>query len=258
MANAFILPKGTYDNRVIAAGSEDLNGAEGSQARFFLVGTRPGMAYPLGTPFVPAIQIDPILPAQVTYVLTFPDGRQQTWQGTGDATGSFAGAPKVPLDVSGIYTYTLAATWNGYPGAMPGLPAAGGEFYVYDAERPAGADGLQIDLPAQSTFSAVNGLAIMGISTAASVRYAVLMPGAAIAAGTLPVTGGVFSYQVDPAAIHAHTPLYDIVNAVSGQPQVGRVLHMTFFSAETAPDGTILHDFARVVLRGTQAVVARS
>jgi hypothetical protein len=39
------LPQGTNNNRIIAPGSEDLIGADGTQARLFLVGTRPGMAH---------------------------------------------------------------------------------------------------------------------------------------------------------------------------------------------------------------------
>ena len=76
MASAFVLPRGSNDNRVIAAGSEDLLGSTGEKARFWLVGTRPGMLYETGAAFAPAVQIDPMLPVTVTFTLTYPDGRR--------------------------------------------------------------------------------------------------------------------------------------------------------------------------------------
>ena len=257
IASAFLLPRGSKNNRVIGPGSEELTGSDGSKARFFLVGLRPGMAYEVGATFAPAVQIDPILPASLHFVLTCPDGRTKSWEGIGDRFGSFAGSDKWLLDVPGVYRYTLEAEWDGHPGRMPGLPAAGGEFYVYRKERPAGASGLSLDLPVQSPFSPLAGLRIGGTSSAPSVRYALITPGAVVEQGELPVENGRFSYFFDPTAVHLKTPIYDIVSIVSGKPQIGRVVHLTFFSQETAPDGTAFHDFARVILRGTEAIWTR-
>jgi hypothetical protein len=47
---------------------------------------------------------------------------------------------------------------------------------------------------------------------------------------------------------------YGIVNLVSGKAEIGRVVHLTFFSEEQGPNGSTFHSFARVVLRGTTAV----
>ena len=198
MSSAFLLPKGTNDNRVIAAGSEDLIGPTGDRARFWLVGMRPGMIYETGATFAPAVQIDPMLPVTVTFTLTYPDGRRVTAQGAGDAAGSFVGKDRWPLDVAGVYRYTLGAEWQGHKGVMPGLPADGGEFYVIEKERPAGVTGLRLGLPSQSTFPAAAGLTITGTSSAAEVRYAAVIPGAAILQGTVPVVGGRFTFRFDP------------------------------------------------------------
>ena len=84
MANAFILPAGSNNNRVIDAGSEDLTGADGSKARFFLVSARPGMVYEQDAVFVPFAQIDPILSAHVRIVLRYPDGTVKETEGTGE------------------------------------------------------------------------------------------------------------------------------------------------------------------------------
>lgn len=257
IASAFILPAGTNNNRVIAPGAEDVIGPLGTKARFFLVGLRPGMAYELGATFAPAVQIDPILPVTVRFALTYPDGRTKTAGGTGDRFGSFVGVERWPLDVTGAYRYTLAAEWDGHAGGMPGLPESGGEFYVFRKDRPAGAAGLQVTLPKPAVVSPTTGIRIDGTSSAKSVRYAVIMPGAVLAIGELPVESGRFVYRFDPLAVHDAVPLYDVVNNQTGKPEIGRLVHITFFSEEKDSAGTSFHDFARVLLRGGTAITAR-
>jgi hypothetical protein len=44
---------------------------------------------------------------------------------------------------------------------------------------------------------------------------------------------------------------------VNGVPQIGDVVHLTFFSEEQGPNGTVYHSFCRVVLRGTTAVYVK-
>lgn len=257
ISSAFILPKGTNNNRIVAPGSEDVIGATGEKARFFLVGLRPGMAYETGALFAPAVQIDPIVPATVRFTLDFPDGRQKIAEGVGDRFGSFVGAEKWTLDVPGVYRYRLEASWDGHAGGMPGLPTGGGEFYVFNKERPAGEAGLRIYLPNQSAFSPTQGLTIEGNSSASSVHLAAITPGAVIEVADLPVSNGRFVYRFDPVAVHEKVPIYDIVSITTGQPQIGRVVHLTFFSKERAGDGTPFWDFARVILRGTTAISTR-
>ena len=177
LSSAFLLPRGSKNNRVIAPGAEDVTGPNGGKARFFLVGLRPGMLYETGTAFAPAVQIDPILPAAIKFVLIYPDGRQVTAEGVGDRFGSFVGKDRWPLDMPGIYRYTLEATWEGHQGYMPGLPKEGGVFYVIEKDRPAGASGLKLDLPPQSSFDPKKGLTITGASTAKTVTIRGRHPG---------------------------------------------------------------------------------
>ncbi len=251
MSSGFILPPRTNDNRVITAGSEDLLGADGTKARLFLVSTRPGMIYSTGTAFVPVAQIDPILPANVTYTLIYPDGRTVTAQGQGDQFGNFAGKDKWLLDMPGIYHYNVAADWQGYKGYMPGLPKNGGEFYVIEKDKPAGAPVLKLNLPEQSSFSPSGILTITGSSTSSSISYAALTPGAVLAQGSVPVTGGKFTYTFDPAAIAKNIPIYDTVNLVTGKPEIKDVVQLTFFSTETGPDSSVCHSAVRIIIRGT-------
>ncbi len=257
LASAFILPKGTNNNRVVAAGSEDLNGSDGSKARFFLVGTRPGMVYETGTLYAPAIQIDPVLPVYIKAVLTCPDGSQKIAQGMADAFGTFVGAEKWSLDLPGLYRFWVEGEWQGYKGYMPGLPRQGGDMYVVEKDRPAGAPSILLDLPNQSTFSAATGLTITGYSSAAKVYYSAVMPGAVLAQGEIPVQQGVFTFTFNPATLNASTPTYDIANKVSGRAEIGDVVHLTFFSGERTGDGAVFHSFARVILRGTRVFYSR-
>ena len=257
ISSAFLLPRGSNDNRVIAPGSEVLTGSTGQQSRVFLVGPRPGMTYPVGTTFGVALQIDPILPVNITFTLNYPDGRTAQTSGVSDAYGSFSGKDKFLLDVPGIYVYNLAANWNGNPAIMPGLPPQGGQLYVLEAQPPANAKGIQITVPDGTTFDPSAGMRITGASTADTVHYTVVMPGAVLDEGDLTVTGGQFYYYFDPIALHNKAQTYDVTNRVTGKPELGDVVHLSLFSVEKTPDGTTYHSFARVIVRANQVRVAK-
>lgn len=257
IASAFLLPKGTNNNRIISPGAEEIVGPDGRAARVFLVAVRPGMVYETGMTFAAALQIDPILPVNVTFTLRYPDGRTVTARGKGDSFGSFVGSERWTLDEPGIYRYTIDADWNGYPAIMPGLPATGGEFYVLEKDRPRNVPELTLDLPPDSTFNPVQGLKITGRSSAQSVYYAAVIPGAVLDQGYLPVVDGKFEYFFNPAAMNNRIQTYDTVNRNTGKVEIGDVVHLTFFSKERSPLGPTYHSFARVIMRGTRVLVTR-
>jgi hypothetical protein len=256
LSSAFMLPGGTKNNRVIAADSEDLRGPYNQNGRLFLVGTRPGMTYQTGTLFGPAVQVDPVLPASLTFELEFPDGHRMATSGIADATGSWAG-DKWTLDAPGIYKFHLSGEWNGNPAVMPGLPPEGGFLYVVEANRPANAAGLRFDLPVESMFDPKIGTTITGHSTASTVAYAALIPGTVLDQGTLAVTGGTFRLTWDPQEMNRRSATYDTVNQATGKPALYDVVHLTFFSEETAPDGTTYHSFQRILLRGNRMICTK-
>jgi len=208
------------------------------------------MVYEQGTTFVPAFQIDPMLPVNIKFTLFYPDGRQVTAQGVGDANGSWAGKEPWTLDVPGVYRYTVDAEWNGYKGLVPGMPKEGGIIFVRDNPRPANAPTLTFDLPPLSKFDPTKGAKFTGTSTAPAIYYAAVIPGAVIAQGTLPVTNGKFEYTFDPATIHNIARTYDTTNQRTGKPELGDVVHFTFFSQERAPDGKAYWSFVRLIIRG--------
>lgn len=43
------------------------------------------------------------------------------------------------------------------------------------------------------------------------------------------------------------------MNLVNGKPEIGRIVHLTFFSEEQGPNG-LYYSFARVILRGAKAI----
>jgi hypothetical protein len=252
LASAFILPGGANNNRVIGPGSEDVPGPFGQKARFFLVGIRPGMAYLTGHVFTPVAQIDPVLPARVTYNMTYPDGRTVTTSGLGDAFGSFAAPDRFTLDAPGVYRFTIQGEWQGHRGGMPGLPPQGGEIYVVEANRPASAPALKLNLGEETVFDPEVGLTITGASSAREVYYAAVIPGAVLAQGYLPVQEGKFEYFLDPQGFGLATPTYDLRNRISGRTEAGDVIHLTLLSKETGADGKSWHSFARLIIRGSK------
>jgi hypothetical protein len=256
LSSAFLLPRWTCNNRVIAAGSEDLMGPDWKRGRLFLVGTRPGMVYETGTVFAAAMQIDPVLPATVKVMLTYPDGRQVTTEGTGDSFGSCVGKDRWTLDMPGVYRIWLEADWQGYKGYMPGLPKDGGMIFVMEKERPAGASSLKLNLPEQSAFSAGGWFNISGTSTAKEVYYAAVIPGCVVDQGTLPVMWGKFEYFFNPQAIHSRVATYDTASVTTGRPEIMEVVHLTFFSKEITSAGNSYHSFLRLIIRGTSVIYA--
>ena len=255
IASAFILPKGSNNNRVIAPGSEDLLGADGQRFRVFLVSLRPGMVYEPGTAFAPVFQIDPILPIHIHCALKDPDGNVvKEWDGNGDGFGYFVGADRVTLDRPGLWIYTVQSDWQGYPGHVPGLPDEGGHIYVIDKPQPAGRAGLKLALKNQQSFKVEDGLTIDGFSNADEVYFAAVTPGCVVDQGQLSVDGGRFVYKFDPAAIHQRVPIYDTQNLRNGKLELGRIIHLTFFARQKAADGTPYYAFARVIFRGNSAI----
>lgn len=254
-SSGFILPKGSNNNRVIGPGDEDLPSPDGDPARFFLVAVRPGMVYNVGSAFRAVLQIDPVVPCDVNFSITAPNGTSFVTAGKGDQYGYFVGAVAWPLDTAGVWTYTVNATWNGYSGKVPGLPESGGWIFVIENETALG-PGITLNLPEIQTFSPVLGLNVTGQTTSSQVYYASIIPGAVLEQGVLPVSNGTFQYNFDPQRMADKIQTYDIINIVNGNPQIGRVVHLTFFSKESGANGPY-HSFVRVVLRGTTAVYVK-
>ena len=88
------------------------------------------------------------------------------------------------------------------------------------------------------------------------MHYTLITPGAVIEQGDLEVRNGKFQYVFDPVAVHRKVPLYDITSITTGKPQIGRVIHLTFFAEEQA-GGATYFDVTRVILRGTTVIAAR-
>jgi len=80
-ASAFILPRGSNNNRVVGPGLEDLPSPDGKTCTVLLVPVRPGMVYQVGTIFRAVLQIDPVVPCDVQYTLSAPDGSGRVAEG---------------------------------------------------------------------------------------------------------------------------------------------------------------------------------
>ena len=249
MSTAFIIPKGSNNNRVIAPGAEEIIGSTGEKSRIFLaMNARPGIVYETGMTFAPAFQIDPMVPVNMKFTLYYPDGRQVVASGVGDAGGSWAGTERWTLDVPGLYRYTVDSDWNGFKGLVPGMPKEGGQIYVVEKDRPSNAPGITFNLQPLTKIDSAKATKFTGSSTAKQIDYAMVIPGAVLAQGTIPVTNGKFEFTFDPAALNKIAQTYDVKNMSSGKAELADVVHLTFFSKETTP--TTYHSFVRLVIRG--------
>jgi hypothetical protein len=202
------------------------------------------------------MQIDPILPVNITFSLEYPDGRIVTTSGTGDAFGSFAGKDRWTLDIPGLYRYRLQGEWQGHQAVMPGLPSTGGDLYVIEKSRPAGVPELKLDSPEEALMDPVTGIIIKGRSTAKQVHYAAVMPGAVLDEGYAEVKNGVFEYHINPTAYALKTQTYDNENRATRKSEVFDVIHLTFFSQETGAAGSA-HSFARIIVRGNKVLTVK-
>jgi hypothetical protein len=254
-ASAFILPNGTNNNRIIGSGDEDLPSADGKPARFFLVPARAGSVYAQGSNFPSSLQIHPVVPCDVQISLFAPNGSERIANCKGNSLGYAAPKEGWILDQPGVWTYNINATLNGHPGRVPGLPEAGEYLFVMEKGNPKG-PGLILNLSHEQTFSPISGLEIRGDSNASEVYYTAITPGAVLDEGILPVRNGEFIYKFDPGKMADKIKVYDVMNLASSKPEIGRIVHLTFFSREMGPNGPY-HSFARVILRGTTALYVK-
>jgi hypothetical protein len=116
---------------------------------------------------------------------------------------------------------------------------------------------MTLSMPEIQTFSPTAGLNVTGLTTASRVYCAAIIPGAVLEQVIVPVVDGEFRYEFDPQRMADKLITYDIINLVNGKPEIGRVVHLTFFSEEQGATGTY-HSFARVVLRGTTAIYVKN
>ena len=147
MSSGFLLPKGPTTIGSSPPGSEDILGPTGEKARFFLVGLRPGMVYETGLAFAPAVQIDPILPVNIRSPFSIRTAGPRSWQGAADAFGIFAGKRTARPSTCRACIVTGSKASGTVSGAScPACRRTGGEFYVIEKDRPAGATGLTLNV----------------------------------------------------------------------------------------------------------------
>jgi hypothetical protein len=105
-------------------------------------------------------------------------------------------------------------------------------------------------------FKPEEGFAIKGSSGCEKVFYSVIIPGAVIDQGEIPVENGAWSWSFDPKEIQKRAPIYETVNAETGKPELGRVVHVSFFAMKPVESGAALTYMRRVIVRGSEAVAA--
>ena len=227
-----------------------------------LTGVRPGSVLETGNTFALVGAIGPTLPAQVTYTVTAPNGRQQRFSGVANEVGYYYEPnDNFIVDQPGRYTVNLQVTYDGSTSAgqvtapFPQghvLGTARGQFSVYVVSPHS--PPLTVDMPRHDfltapadftvTATTSNGLTLTGGHMTA------LIPGVVLEDG--PLTGGSpgLTYDYDPVGLAAGVPILDVER--NGVPVAADVVTVSLFGQGTDSDGQPSYAARVVTLHGPE------
>ena len=227
-----------------------------------LTGVRPGSVLETGNTFALVGAIGPTLPAQVTYTVTAPDGRQRRFSGWANAIGYYyEPEDNFIVDQPGRYTVDLQVTYDGSTSAgqvtapFPQgdvLGTARGRFSVYVVSPHS--PPLTVDMPRHDFLTApadftVTASAQAGL-TLTEGHMTALMPGVVLEDGSLTVGSTGLTYDYDPVGLAAGVPILDVERF--GQPVAADVVTVSLFGQGTDSDGQPSYAARVVTLHGPE------
>ena len=227
-----------------------------------LTGVRPGSVLETGNTFALVGAIGPTLPAQVTYTVTAPDGKQRRFSGWANEIGYYyEPEDNFIVDQPGRYIVDLQVTYDGRTSAgqvtapFPQghvLGTARGRFSVY-VVSPHSAP-LTVDMPRHDFLTApadftVTAPAPNGL-TLTEGHMTALMPGVVLEDGALAVEGNGLTYDYDPVGLAAGVPILDVER--NGQPVAADVVTVSLFGQGTDGDGQPSYAARIVTLHGPE------
>ena len=227
-----------------------------------LTGVRPGSVLETGNTFALVGAVGPTLPAEVTYTVTAPDGKQQRFSGWANAIGYYyEPEDNFIVDQPGRYTVDLQVTYDGSTSAgqvtspFPQgdvLGTARGRFSVY-VVSPHSAP-LTVDLPRHDFLTApadftVTASAPTGL-TLTEGHMTALMPGVVLEDGPLTVGSNGLTYDYDPVTLAAGVPILDVERF--GDPVAADVVTVSLFGEGTDSEGQPSYAARVVTLHGPE------
>ncbi len=227
-----------------------------------LTGVRPGSVLETGNTFALVGAVGPTLPAQVTYTVTAPDGKQRRFSGWANEIGYYyEPEDNFIVEQPGRYTVDLQVIYDGRTSAgqvtapFPQggvLGTARGRFSVYVVSPHS--PPLTVDMPRHDflaapadftvTASAPNRLTLTG------GHMTTLIPGAVLEDGSLTTRNNGLTYDYDPVGLAAGVPMLDV--AFDDRPVAADVVTVSLFGEGTDRDGQPSYAARVVTLHGPE------
>ena len=227
-----------------------------------LTGVRPGSVLETGNTFALVGAIGPTLPAQVTYTVTAPDGKQRRFSGWANEIGYYYEPDdNFIVDQPGRYTVDLQVTYDGSTSAgqvtapFPQghvLGTARGRFSVYVVSPHS--PPLTVDMPRHDFLTApadftVTATAPNGL-TLTDGHMTTLMPGVVLEDGPLTVGSNGLTYDYDPVTLAVGVPILDVER--HGRLVAADVVTVSLFGQGTDSDGQPSYAARVVTLHGPE------
>ena len=227
-----------------------------------LTGVRPGSVLETGNTFALVGAIGPTLPAQVTYTVTAPDGKQRRFSGWANEIGYYYEPDdNFIVDQPGRYTVDLQVTYDGSTSAgqvtapFPQghvLGTARGRFSVYVVSPYS--SPLTVDMPRHDFLTAPADFAVTATApvglTLTEGHMTALMPGVVLEDGPLPVSSNGLTYEYDPVGLAAGVPILDVER--NGVPVAADVVTVSLFGQGTDSEGQPSYAARVVTLHGPE------
>ena len=227
-----------------------------------LTGVRPGSVLETGNTFALVGALGPTLPAQVTYTVTAPDGKQRRFSDWANEIGYYYEPDdNFIVEQPGRYTVDLQVTYDGSTSAgqvttpFPQghvLGTARGRFSVYVV--PPHSLPLDVDLPQHDFLTAPADFTVTATApdglTLTGGHMTTLIPGVVLEDGSLTVRNNGLTYDYDPVGLAAGVPILDVER--NGVPVAADVVTVSLFGQVTDSEGQPSYAARVVTLHGPE------
>ena len=192
--------------------------------------------------------IMPVVPADVTWTVTRPDGEVVELTAQANRLGVVR-SPGFPVEQPGLYRTHVSVRHGDLHGSLPGLAD---DTFWHCAVAPDRPRLLHTELGPVQMVDALSGIRIplSWPSDLDEVRlhYALIMPGQVLTQGDVAPRSSRWEYAFHPTALAALFPNFDVRDYGTGEWNLAETVVFQFF-LEAQRDGVPVHDSLRLFLR---------
>ncbi len=275
---AMVIPKGSNANRIVAPLTESLLKVKGREFFIFEAGApSQGVIYEIGDPLGIGGFVFPSTEGiNCTKTIVYPDGREFVSSGISNKIGLLKMSPNMTIaDIPGVYKIKEKCWFGDKSGDVLGTGDGAYNIYVDDNSPQ---KYFHFQMPGYFRVNPDKGLHLIGKLVEdiedARLTYSIIMPGAVMDEGTLPVSDREFDYLFIPEEFNAQFPNYDLYDIkysgdsksyvslpdvkefIPNKKRLVDIVMMTFFlegkNARTKED---VYDVTTVMLRGEQGFI---